>query len=74
MARRSAGKILDCRKRTQGLRLTQLRAFDRAAPGFRTRLEREALLVRGHDSTREANDFLAELWEERLEAAENSSS
>ena len=75
MARSAAEKMLDYRrrKRGQGLRLVQLWAFDPSAPEFRARLAREALLVRGHDSTREANDFLAELWDERLEAAEDFS-
>ncbi len=51
----------------RGLRLVQLCAFDRASPEFRVRLAREAELVRGHESTREANAFLAELWDERLD-------
>ena len=61
------------RKREQGLRLVQLWAFDRTSPEFRDRLAREADLVRGHDSTREANAFLAELWDERLDATEAAS-
>ena len=74
MARRAVGKMLDHRRRKsgRGLRLVPLRAFDRASPEFRARLEREALLVRGHDSTREANAFLAGVWDERLDAAEAS--
>lgn len=74
MARSAAEKMLDyrSRKRGQGLRLVQLWAFDRASPEFRARLAREAELVRGHESTREANDFLAELWDERLAPAEDS--
>ena len=63
--------ILACKER-QGLRLVQLWAFDRASPEFRARLAREAELVRGHESTREANDFLAELWDERLGSGADS--
>jgi hypothetical protein len=71
MARSSAEKMLDYRrrKRGQGLRLVQLWAFDRTSPEFRARLAREAELVRGHGSSREANEFLAELWDERLDPA-----
>ena len=74
MARSAAEKMLDyrSRKRGQGLRLVQLWAFDRTSPEFRARLAREALLVRGHESTREANEFLAEFWDERLAPAEGS--
>jgi len=69
MSRTAAEKMLDYRrrKREQGLRLVQLWAFDRGSPEFRERLRREAELVRGHESTREANAFLAELWDERLD-------
>jgi hypothetical protein len=71
MARSSAEKMLDYRrrKRGQGLRLVQLWAFDRTSPAFRAQLAREAELVRAHESTREANEFLAELWDERLDPA-----
>ena len=75
MTRSGAEKMLDYRrrKREQGLRLVQLWAIDRDTPEFRARLTREADLVRGHESTREANAFLAELWDERLDAAEAAS-
>ena len=68
MPRTTAEKMLDYRrrKREQGLRLVQVWAFNRSSPEFRGRLRREAELVRGHESTREANGFLGELWEERL--------
>ena len=76
MARSGAEKMLDYRrrKREQGLRLVQL-------VGVRPRLARVSspgssarpILVRGHESTREANAFLAELWDERLDAAEAAS-
>jgi hypothetical protein len=74
MPRSAAEKMLDyrSRKRGQGLRLVQLWAFDRASPEFGARLAREALLVRGHASTREGNEFLAELWDERLDPAEDA--
>ena len=39
---------------------------DRTNPEFRDRLRREAELVRGHASTREANEFLSELLDETL--------
>lgn len=73
MPRGGAEKMVDYRrrKREQGLRLVQLWAFDRERPEFRERLRREAELVRGHASTREANDFLSELWDEAFgDAAE----
>lgn len=60
------------RKREQGLRLVQLWAFDREQPEFQERLRREAELVRGHASTREANAFLSELWDDVLDAADRS--
>ena len=52
------------RKREQGLRLVQLWAFNREWPEFQERLRREAELVRGHASTREANASLSELWDD----------
>lgn len=58
------------RKREQGLRLVQLWVFDREQPEFRERLRREAELVRGHASTREANAFLSELWDDAFDTAE----
>ena len=72
MSRSAAEKMLDYRrrKREQGLRLAQLWVFDRASPEFRAHLARETELVRGHQSTREANAFLGELWDERLEGDE----
>jgi hypothetical protein len=75
MPRGGAEKMVDYRrrKREQGLRLVQLWAFDRERPEFQERLRREAELVRGHASAREANAFLSELWDERLgDAAEPS--
>jgi hypothetical protein len=68
MARTGAEKMLDYRRRKQdqGLRLVQLWAYDRNRPAFRERLRREAELVRGHPSTREANAFLDELLDEAL--------
>ncbi|HEX6016212.1 MAG TPA: antitoxin MazE-like protein [Geminicoccaceae bacterium] len=72
MPQTGAEKMLDYRrrKREQGLRLVQLWAFDRELPEFQRRLRREAKLVRGHASTREANEFLGELLEERLAGPE----
>ncbi len=75
MPRGGAEKMVDYRrrKREQGLRLVQLWAFDRERPEFQERLRCEAELVRGHASTREANAFLSEFWDERLgDAAEPS--
>ena len=72
MPRTAAEKMLDYRrrKREQGLRLVQLWAFDQSSPEFRERLRREAELVRGHESTREANAFLGELLDDRLAGLE----
>jgi hypothetical protein len=72
MPRTGAEKMLDYRRRMrqQGFRLVQLWAFDRGLPEFQRRLRREAELVRGHASTREANAFLSELLEERLAESE----
>jgi hypothetical protein len=68
MARSAAERMVEyrARKRDQGLRLVQLWAYDRSRPEFRERLRREAELVRGHASTREANEFLGELLDETL--------
>ena len=68
MARSSAEKMVAYRRRKQdqGLRLVQLWAYDQTNPEFRDRLRREAELVRGHASTREANEFLSELLDETL--------
>jgi hypothetical protein len=55
------------RKREQGLRLVQLWVYDRERPELRERLRREAELVRGHASTRKANAFLSELWDDTLD-------
>ena len=68
MPRTGAEKMLVYRrrKREQGLRLVQLSSFDRGLPELRQRLRREAELVRGHDSTVEANTFLGELLEDHL--------
>ncbi len=67
-----AEKMLDYRrrKREQGLRLVQLWAFDRSLPEFGEQLRREADLVRGNESTREANAFLGELLDEQLAGLE----
>lgn len=69
MPREGAQKMLDYRrrKREQGLRLVQLWAFDRERPEFQKRLRREAELVRDHASTREANAFLSEIWNDVFE-------
>jgi hypothetical protein len=58
------------RKREQGCGRFKSRAFDPSSPEFRERLRREAELVGGHESTREANAFLGELWEGRLAGLE----
>ena len=68
MARTGAAKMVEYRRRkqSQGLRLVQLWAYDRNTPAFHERLRREAELVRGHPSTREANALLDELLDEAL--------
>ncbi len=68
MARSGAEKMVAYRRRKQdqGLRLVQLWAYDRTNPEFGDRLRREAELVRGHASTREANEFLSELLDQTL--------
>ena len=72
MTRSGAEKMLDHRrrKREQDLRLVQLWAYDLEQPDFKATLRREAELVRGHASTREANAFLSELWDEALDTTE----
>lgn len=72
MPQDGARKMLDYRrrKREQGLRLVQLWAFDRERPEFQEWLRREAELVREHASTREANAFLSELWDDVFDDAE----
>ena len=72
MARKTADEMIDScrRKREQGLRLVQLWAYDRGRPEFRELMRREAELVRGHVSTREANAFFGELWDEAFPAGQ----
>jgi hypothetical protein len=67
-ARSGAERMVDQhpQKRARGPRSARLCAFDKGRPEFRERLRREAELVRGHASTREANEFLGELLNEML--------
>jgi hypothetical protein len=70
MARSGAEKMAGhrARRRAQGLRLAQRWVYDTGRPEPRERLRREALLVRGHAGTREANELPAELLEGALAA------
>jgi hypothetical protein len=54
------------RHQGHGPRAARLRAYDPNKPDVRERLRREAELVRGHPSTREANARLDELLDEAL--------
>ena len=71
MSGTAAEKMLDYRRRKRERAAAGAAwAFDRSSPEFRERLRREAELVRGHESTREANAFLGELLDDRLAGLE----